>query len=553
MATDPVASSSPTRSAPGISISAVLEAANERTLHAVIGETTLNVLKALEPSRATRQAMVELAKQAAEPAAFLDRADLRKALIDALPIAKARELATNLVVDPRGRTLYEDLAKRAADKRMRPRLASFFGVVGVDRAPTAPAPASCEVMPTYGLFPHQKSVADRGLAALRTPPYKVVVHMPTGAGKTRTALHVIAEWLRSQPDKLVVWLAYSAELLEQAAGEFERAWQALGAFPMPLTRFWGDYEPDLSAVRTGLLVAGLAKVHARYLRDLPAMLPLADRAALTVIDEAHQAIAPTYRTVIDLFHKKQPLNALLGLTATPGRSWANIADDVALAEYFEQRKVGLSVPGYSNPVQFLIEDGYIARPQFRTLNVSAGADLSKADLATLSSSYDIPDSILQHLAADEQRSVRIITEVEQLCRRHRRVIVFASSVAHAHLIASILGIRGLRAFTVTAMTDTASRQRVLTKYRSRSPEPIVLCNYGVLTTGFDAPETSSALIARPTRSLVLYSQMVGRAIRGPRAGGNAEAEIVTVVDPQLPGFGDIAQAFLNWEDVWSDA
>ena len=75
---------------------------------------------------------------------------------------------------------------------------------------------------------------------------------------------------------------------------------------------------------------------------------------------------------------------------------------------------------------------------------------------------------------------------------------------------------------------------------------------GVLTTGFDAPDISAAMIARPTRSLVLYSQMVGRATRGLKAGGNAEAEIVTVIDPDLPGFGSIADAFKNWEDVWHE-
>lgn len=51
---------------------------------------------------------------------------------------------------------------------------------------------------------------------------------------------------------------------------------------------------------------------------------------------------------------------------------------------------------------------------------------------------------------------------------------------------------------------------------------------------------------------MLYTQMVGRATRGPRAGGNEEAEIVTVVDTALPGFGNMADAFGNWEDVWSD-
>ena len=62
--------------------------------------------------------------------------------------------------------------------------------------------------------------------------------------------------------------------------------------------------------------------------------------------------------------------------------------------------------------------------------------------------------------------------------------------------------------------------------------------------------TSAAIIARPTKSLVLYSQMVGRAIRGPKVGGTLDAEIWTVIDQNLPGFRDISEAFLNWEDVW---
>ena len=103
---------------------------------------------------------------------------------------------------------------------------------------------------------------------------------------------------------------------------------------------------------------------------------------------------------------------------------------------------------------------------------------------------------------------------------------------------------------MTANTPAGERARLIAKYKSTKPVPVVLCNYGVLTAGFDAPRTSAAVIARPTKSLVLYSQMVGRATRGPKAGGNTEAEIVTVVDTSLPGFGAMSDAFRNWEDVW---
>jgi superfamily II DNA or RNA helicase len=125
-------------------------------------------------------------------------------------------------------------------------------------------------------------------------------------------------------------------------------------------------------------------------------------------------------------------------------------------------------------------------------------------------------------------------------------------VSHAYLLAGILVARGHDAKTITGETPIARRERYIRQFKKDNPHRMVLCNYGVLTTGFDAPKTSAAVIARPTRSLVLYSQMVGRAIRGPRANGNHEAEIVTVVDTTLPGFGSVTDAFKNWEDVWDE-
>ena len=352
---------------------------------------------------------------------------------------------------------------------------------------------------------------------------------------------------------MVIWLAQSGELLEQAADEFERAWHALGTMPIDVHRYWGGYEPHIEEVRTGLLVAGFAKLHALSRRDANMVLRLGDRARLTIVDEAHQAIAPTYRSIILNIHEKKPENALLGLTATPGRTWADIAEDAALAEFFGNRKVTLRIEGYTNPVQYLIEQGYLAKPTFRTLNVKSGFALSEADRQNLSTQFDIPENILSQLAQDDQRNIRLITSVEELARRHRRIIVFAATVDHAYLISSILNVRGIRSFVVTGITDQSTRERAIVKFKSPVPQPIVMCNFGVLTTGFDAPKTSAVVIARPTRSLVLYSQMVGRAIRGVRAGGNPSAEIVTVVDPMLPGFGSIAEAFVNWEDVWDDA
>jgi superfamily II DNA or RNA helicase len=134
--------------------------------------------------------------------------------------------------------------------------------------------------------------------------------------------------------------------------------------------------------------------------------------------------------------------------------------------------------------------------------------------------------------------------------RHSRIIVFATTVAHAEMLTAVLSVRGHNVKCITGDTPPAQRAESIGWFKSTSDDRKIIVNFGVLTTGFDAPRTSAALIARPTKSLVLYSQMVGRAIRGKKAGGNEKAEIVTVVDTALPGFGNLNLAFTNWEDVW---
>ena len=365
-------------------------------------------------------------------------------------------------------------------------------------------------------------------------------------------MHIVANHLRVREPTLVCWLAQNAELLEQAASEFENAWHHLGSRKLSLLRFWGSRRTDPLSVTDGLIVAGLGKMAAFEKHNPAAIRQLADRTTLVVMDEAHQAIAPTYFDILSALYTKRPHNALLGLTATPGRTWSDISEDQRLSDFFDGHKVVIEMDGYDDPVAFLIDHGYLARPNFRTLNSQAGLELSGDDIDKLSKSIDVPGRLLERLGADVQRNLNIVACVEDLASRHSRIIVFAPSVSNAKLLTVLLTARGHKADVVTNETDLFNRDQVVRRFRSDSPQTMILCNFGVFTVGFDSPNTSAALIARPTRSLVLYSQMVGRATRGPNAGGNEEAEVVTVIDPHLPGFGNIAEAFRNWEDVWHE-
>lgn len=541
-----------TGASPGITLRKLYSRFTPQELSEFLDPKVYALLQAIDPKLLVSENAADLCGRLIEPGLALKTERTRNILINLLPEDKARELMARIGRSIVGANPKEQLRSLdfCSEKHLLAELFDFFGVLEEERAPQ---PLEQELEPCaaeYGLFPHQRDVARRAETVLSEYPRKVLLHMPTGAGKTRTAMNIVVRHLAYQERTLVCWLAQSSELLEQAAQEFKRAWNHIGNRELPIYRYWGPYTPNLDDARDGVLIVGFAKLYALYQRDPNMLMRLGDRASLTVVDEAHQSIAPTYRALIQGLHTKRPTNRLLGLSATPGRTWNDIAADAELAEFFGEKKITLDIPGYSDPVAYLTQEGYLAKPIFRLLETEMAPPHANRNTVDMGQEY--ADGILDDLALDQQRNQQILVETEALLSRHQRVILFATSVRHAKLMAAILITKGYDAEVVTGETSSGARERIIRKFKSQDNTPRIICNFGVLTTGFDAPRTSAALIARPTRSLVLYSQMVGRAIRGPRQGGNEIAEIVTVVDPELPGFGSIAQAFLNWEDVWTD-
>lgn len=536
---------------PGLNLSELVERLSADDLRAILNDDVVSLvesLSGLQDRNATlRRIAAEMLRDRASE--MLARHDIREACFNAMTGEKLAELAGRVGVETTDALRAMDPTQETETWR------SFVGFFGIDTrgaAPFAAMPERESVKPAFGLFAHQRRAADRVCEAIRGGHGRVVLHMPTGAGKTRTAMHIVSRFLTATEPSVVIWLAASAELLDQAADAFENAWTQLGNRPIDILRFWGDYAPDLKGVSDCLVVAGLQKMHALKERDRIQALQLGKSAGLVVVDEAHQAIAPTYRETINLLAETGARNALVGLTATPGRTWSDIAADERLSDFFGERKVMLEIEGWEDPVSFLMDQGYLARPTFQRLEVEADQELKpRLDAAGAGEDYDA--DVLDALGEQVGRNIAIIDEVRRLIGDgHRRIILFGASVRHAELMSAALSALGIDARVVTGKTGAATRAQTIKAFRGPSPRPMVLCNFGVLTTGFDAPNTSAAVIARPTKSLVLFSQMVGRATRGPKAGGNETCAISTVVDIDLPGFGDVAEAFTNWEDVWND-
>ena len=405
--------------------------------------------------------------------------------------------------------------------------------------------------PHYPLHPYQRQVLYDLLEFLMParrpisgPGPRAIAHMPTGAGKTRLACHAACHLLnqRDSEGKILIWMAASEELCDQAAEGLTEAWAHLGNRAIRVQRFWGnatelDYEP-------GILVTGLAKLYAASKANRELLFALASRTAAVVFDEAHQAIADTYQFVIRQLLTREP--PLLGLTATPGRKALLGDEDDRLADLFSFNKVTIAPQGYPDPVTYLISQGYLADPRFTPVNLQ-----STVQVKPQSMTGDYTENALRNIGDDPVWRDEIVRVTSRAMQNHRRVIVFCPSVESAQDCTATLERQGVRVANVIGTTPPAQRRSIIDAFRTDDRQPMALLNYGVLTAGFDAPRTSCVVIARPTTSLVLYSQMAGRAMRGPLSGGNRRCQIYTVVDTQLPGFGSVAQAFQHWEELWS--
>ena len=298
------------------------------------------------------------------------------------------------------------------------------------------------------------------------PHSRCIIQMPTGSGKTRTAMEIVCETLNNS-DQNILWLANTEELCEQAFEEFIKAWQSLGNREIDALRFWGKFNPSFDKFQDGLIVMGLDKGYSVLKNNSEILMGLRRQEnfdPLIIFDEAHQAIAQTYNELTNFLLTPQVKGRLLGLTATPGRS--NSDDDLKLKSFFNE-KVKLSVAGYSNPVTYLIDSGYLARPKFISI---AGInkeelDFSDEELLNLSTGKDFNVEQLTRIANNAQRNLKIILECEKIFKKHKRVMVFASSVDQSDALAAVLTSRGHNAVSVTKNTSEYDREKFIEEFK----------------------------------------------------------------------------------------
>jgi len=303
----------------------------------------------------------------------------------------------------------------------------------------------------------------------------IMLQLPTGGGKTVIFSRIIQLALENGAKQIAV-LTHREELLKQAEIKIRQF------CPYGIGIIQGQQAVDIDQPIQLVSIMTLAR-RCQLLNQLA--------FDLIVIDEAHHATAHSYSQIIDHF----PRAKILGVTATPCRT-----DGTGFGDLFD---ILIDSHSISADVKTLIRLNYLsdfkiyATPCVETKGVGQrGGDYDEASLARLNPVKKIRGSLLHSYLA---------------YGKSKKCVCFAINVEHSQAIAQYYNQYGIPALHLDGAMPPKERQAIIAQFRHG--HTLILCNCNIITEGFDLPEIEVVQLARPTQSLALYLQMVGRALR----------------------------------------
>jgi DNA repair protein RadD len=481
---------------------------------------------------------------------LLKNKEIRCALIDVLSIEEASEACNRIGLVGAANSPHKKLNERYSGPFGQARAEEFISIFGLPRELIPPQTYDVresvvhicaeynEMVSSKGvLHPYQRRVKDILRNHLDMGKRKMMAQMPTGAGKTVTALEILVDYLR-QPDfdKLIIWIVDSNELADQALDSFISLWKLRGDRPINAYRFFHEFSSNYSTCEPGVVFASFAKAWASLnssdLNRKENFLSLCQRASLVIVDEAHTSMAETYETVISKLTSHDSF--LIGLSATPGRN--DPYQTTELAQMYGQQLVSITDDNkctVSDAVEYLRTQGYLASVVFEELD--SGASVSEKD----------EGRICSELAENSQRNGQIINQIERALREDQSTIVFACTKDHVLALTALCRAKGIDSGFIIGEVPQSERINLLNRFRARSLK--VLINHEILSTGVDLPNVNKLIITRPVGSAILYSQILGRALRGPKNGGNSINYVVNINDNlvNFPSASHVYKSFKN--------
>ena len=344
----------------------------------------------------------------------------------------------------------------------------------------------------FTLRPYQQEAVDATLNHFRKSDESAVIVLPTGAGKSL----VIAELARLARRKILV-LTHVKELVEQNHAKYQSYGLSGGIFAAGLKRKENHHQVTFASVQS--VAANLDQFRDEY--------------SLVIIDECHRVSGEEtsqYQRIIELLRQQNDSLKVLGLTATPYRlamGWIyryHYRGFVRGSDDEQDKPFRHCI--YELPLSYMINRGYLTRPEL------VNAAVAQYDFSTLTQDRfgEYAEKDVNQLLSKHQRVTRaIIEQVMEMAAERQGVMIFAATVQHAQEIAGYLPEQ--ETALVTGATDLRDRDQLIQRFKQRQLKYLV--NVSVLTTGFDAPHVDLIAILRPTQSVSLYQQIVGRGLR----------------------------------------
>ena len=322
------------------------------------------------------------------------------------------------------------------------------------------------------LFDYQEDMMERIEKALRLHR-SVMAQMPTGTGKTYLLTAVIDSFVSNNPMEKVWIVAHRRELVSQI-DETVRKFHSYSA---------SNTSSLLSSVKA-MSIQWLMR-HYDEIEEVPGMI---------VIDEAHHALAKTYKEMWERFPKAK----FLGLTATPCR-----LNGKGFTDLFDVLVQSWDVPEF-------ISKGRLATYDFVSIKSDGVTQRLIDSLQKRGADGDYQNKEMDMLLNKKPSIERLYQSLEEF-GKDRKGIVYAINISHAQKITKLYQEHGVKAIAIDSKTPAAERQQDIEVFKKGDIQ--VLVNVDIFSEGFDCPDVEFVQLARPTLSLAKYLQMVGRGLR----------------------------------------
>ena len=407
------------------------------------------------------------------------------------------------------------------------------------------------------LLPFQANLMTQTLSLLKNSDRRKnrgILRLPTGSGKTRIVVEAVIEFWKKKPDsvRFVVWIGQTEELCEQAFQSFKQVWEERGTDGdiLSIYRTWGGKGlPDIAD--KGIIIAGISQIYKMIpkpqsdedMEQENELSRIKDVIGAVIVDEAHGSTTTMYSKVFESLgmssnSEDEKQIPLLGITATPYRS-GDHQTNLLMRQY--NKNVLSPNPNFEPKEHFddnwrdydfvldrLTKDEVLSVPCYYYTDSGGIFSMDEEETKVLENRHILPDTLLSRVGKDPTRNLAVYKIIKKWADKDRSILFFGANVNQAVMMKEFLNQNGIKSAVITGETKFGSRHKYVRMFKEKKIQ--VLCNYNVLTTGFDSPKVNTVIIARPTGSRLMYEQMVGRGLRGPLFNGTPSCDIITVLD-----------------------